>query len=74
MFAIELLKVEEAACSSVRRRRCVALTKEGAARLAAALPQWEEAQARFERKFGERAGAELRTARSAIMRERSFVV
>ena len=56
-----------------RRRRCVALTKKGAARLAAALPLWEEAQGRFERKFGKRAAAELRTALSAIAQEPSFV-
>jgi DNA-binding MarR family transcriptional regulator len=56
-----------------RRRRCVVLTKIGAARLAAALPLWEEAQWRFERKFGKRAAAELRATLSAIAREPSFV-
>ena len=56
-----------------RRRRCVALTKKGAARLAAALPLWQDAQGRFERKFGKRAAAELRGALSAIAREPLFV-
>jgi DNA-binding MarR family transcriptional regulator len=56
-----------------RRRRCVVLTRKGAARLADALPLWEEAQGRFERKFGKRAAAQLRAALSSIARERSFV-
>jgi len=56
-----------------RRRKCVALTRKGAARLAAALPLWEEAQGRFERKFGKRAATELRMTLSTIAREPSFV-
>jgi DNA-binding MarR family transcriptional regulator len=56
-----------------RRRKCVVLTKKGAARLVAALPLWEEAQGRFERKFGKRAAADLRVALTSIAWERSFV-
>ena len=52
-----------------RRSRRIKLTKVGRARLAAALPLWSAAQARFESGFGKRAAAELRTVLTTIARD-----
>jgi DNA-binding MarR family transcriptional regulator len=43
-----------------RRRRHVKLTKKGRQRYAAARPLWQDAQARFEKSFGEPESAALR--------------
>lgn len=53
-----LISLEQDA--SDRRRRHVKLTRQGRSRLAAAVPLWTEAQARFETSFGERAASDLR--------------
>lgn len=66
-----LLETQRA--ESDRRRKCVVLTRKGRVRLAAALPLWRDAQARFETTFGEREAAELRDTLSFIAREPSFV-
>jgi DNA-binding MarR family transcriptional regulator len=55
-----------------RRTRRVKLTKVGRARLAAALPLWSAAQARFESGFGQGAAAELRAILAAVARDRSL--
>jgi DNA-binding MarR family transcriptional regulator len=57
-----------------RRSRRVKLTKAGRARLAAALPLWSAAQARFESGFGQGAAAELRTVLAAVARDPSLAV
>jgi DNA-binding MarR family transcriptional regulator len=56
-----------------RRRRNVRLTPQGEAAYAAAWPLWAEAQARFERRFGEGDAAELRALLVKIVSDESFV-
>jgi DNA-binding MarR family transcriptional regulator len=55
-----------------RRSRRIKLTKVGRARLAAALPLWGAAQARFESGFGQGAAAELRAVLTTIARDQSL--
>ncbi len=55
-----------------RRRRNVALTKTGIARLNAARPLWSAAQARFEARFGEQAAADLRQILLGIADDRTL--
>jgi DNA-binding MarR family transcriptional regulator len=66
-----LLKTQRAKAD--RRRKCVALTRKGRARLEAALPLWLAAQRRFEGKFGAQAAMDLRQTLAAIAREPAFV-
>jgi DNA-binding MarR family transcriptional regulator len=55
-----------------RRSRRVKLTKAGRARVQAALPLWNTAQARFESGFGKHAASELRTVLATIARDGSL--
>lgn len=55
-----------------RRRRYVKLTRKGRSRLAAALPLWSEAQARFENSFGKQKAASLRAVLLDIAGEAAF--
>jgi DNA-binding MarR family transcriptional regulator len=55
-----------------RRSRRVKLTKAGRARIIAALPLWNAAQARFEGGFGQGAAADLRNVLAGISRDRSL--
>jgi DNA-binding MarR family transcriptional regulator len=55
-----------------RRRRNIRLTQKGGAAYAAAVPLWAEAQARFERQFGEADAAGLRALLAKIVSEETF--
>ena len=63
----ELIAIETDA--NDRRRRNISLTRKGRARLSAARPLWEEAQAQFEEAFGAREAARLRATLMAIARD-----
>lgn len=58
--------VEIAQSDTDRRRREVRLTAQGRARLAQARPLWRRAQAAFERHYGAREAAAMRTMLRAI--------
>ncbi|MFG2057636.1 MarR family winged helix-turn-helix transcriptional regulator [Micromonospora sp. NPDC048930] len=51
-----------------RRARIVAITPDGRARMAAALPLWQAAQARFEERFGADEASQLRASLGAVLR------
>jgi DNA-binding MarR family transcriptional regulator len=56
-----------------RRRRYVKLTKKGRSRVAVARPLWDQAQARFEDRFGKQEAADLRAVLLSIAREPAFI-
>ncbi|MFE5144117.1 MarR family winged helix-turn-helix transcriptional regulator [Streptomyces fagopyri] len=50
-----------------RRARIVTITPDGVARMKAALPLWESAQAEFEKKFGAEDAARMRAFLEAVL-------
>ncbi|GEC03550.1 MarR family transcriptional regulator [Streptomyces spinoverrucosus] len=60
-----LITVEPSAAD--RRARIVTITPEGLDRMKAALPLWQDVQARFEESFGADEAARLRTALEAVL-------
>ncbi|WP_263107215.1 MarR family winged helix-turn-helix transcriptional regulator [Kitasatospora sp. DSM 101779] len=50
-----------------RRARIAAITADGRARLATAMPLWQEVQAKFEAAFGSDEAAALRTSLDAVL-------
>jgi DNA-binding MarR family transcriptional regulator len=50
-----------------RRARIVTITPEGRSRMKAALPLWQEVQARFEERFGAEDAARLRASLDAVL-------
>lgn len=60
-----LVTVEPSAAD--RRARIVAITPEGLARMNAALPLWQAAQARFEERFGADEAVRLRASLDAVL-------
>lgn len=60
-----LVTVEQSA--SDRRARTVTLTPDGLARMKAALPLWQDVQARFEERFGHDAAARLRACLTGVL-------
>ncbi|MEU7824307.1 MarR family winged helix-turn-helix transcriptional regulator [Catellatospora sp. NPDC049133] len=60
-----LVAVEQSA--SDRRARTVTLTPAGLSRMKAALPLWQDVQARFEGKFGHEEAARLRTCLVGVL-------
>ncbi|MCD0486323.1 MarR family winged helix-turn-helix transcriptional regulator [Streptacidiphilus sp. ASG 303] len=61
-----LVTVEPSAAD--RRARIVTITPEGLSRLKAALPLWQDVQARFEESFGTQEAARLRASLEAVLR------
>lgn len=60
-----LVTVEPSAAD--RRARIVTITPDGLSRMKAALPLWQEVQARFEESFGTDEAAQLRSALQAVL-------
>jgi DNA-binding MarR family transcriptional regulator len=60
-----LVTVEPSAAD--RRARIVAITPDGVLRMKAALPLWQDMQARFEERFGADDAARLRAALETVL-------